>query len=38
MALFLMDLLEIGKRNYTLLRQLLLSSEIHFPAYHKVAD
>ena len=37
-ALFLLDLLEIGKRKYTLLRQLLLSSEIHFPAYHKVAD
>ena len=29
-ALFLLDLLEIGKRKYTLLRQLLLSSEIHF--------
>ena len=37
-ALFLIDLLEIGKRKYTQLRQHLLTSDIHFPAYHKVAE
>ncbi|KAI6653963.1 hypothetical protein LOD99_3139 [Oopsacas minuta] len=37
-AIFLLDLLEIGKRKYTLLRQLLLSNEIHFPTYQRVAD
>ena len=31
-------MLEIGKRKYTQLRQLLLSSDIRFPAYQKVID
>ena len=37
-ALFLLDLLKVGKRKYTQLRQNLLSSEIHFPSYRKVAE
>ena len=37
-ALFLLDLLQVGKRKYTQLRQNLLSSEIHFPSYRKVAE
>ena len=37
-ALFLLDLLQVGKRKYTQLRQNLLSSEIHFPSYIKVAE
>ena len=37
-ALFLINFLEIGKRKYTQLRQHLLSSEIHFPAYHKLVE
>ena len=37
-ALFLIKFLEIGKRKYTQLRQHLLSSEIHFPAYHKLVE
>ena len=37
-SLFLLDMLEIGKRKYTQLRQLLLSSDIRFPAYQKVID
>ena len=35
-ALFLIYLLEIAKRKYTQLRQHLVFSEIHFPAYIKV--
>ena len=37
-SLFLLDMLEIGKRKYTQLRQLLVSSDIRFPAYQKVID
>ena len=37
-SLFLLDMLEIGKRKYTQLRQHLLSSYIQFPAYQKVVD
>ena len=37
-SLFLLDMLEIGKRKYTKLRQHLLSSYIQFPAYQKVVD
>ena len=37
-SLFLLDLLEIGKRKYTQLRQHLLSCDIYFPAYQTVAD
>ena len=37
-SLFLLDMLEIGKRKYTVLRQHLLSSYIQFPAYQKVID
>ena len=37
-TLFLLDMLEIGKRKYTKLRQHLLSSNIEFPAYQKVAE
>ena len=33
-----MDLLQVGRRKYTQLRQNLLSSEIHFPSYRKVAE
>ena len=35
-SLFLLDMLGIGKRKYTKLRQHLLSSYIQFPAYQKV--
>ena len=35
-ALFLVDMLEIGRRKYTNLH--LLSSDIYFPAYHKVVE
>ena len=37
-SLFLIDLLEIGKRKYTRFRQHLLSSDFHLPAYHKLAE
>ena len=37
-SLFLLDMLEIGKRKYTKLRQHLLSSYIQFPAYQKVVN
>ena len=37
-ALFLLDLLEIGRRKYTQLRQTLLPENINFPSYSKVAD
>ena len=37
-ALFLVDMLEIGRRKYTNLRHHLLSSDIYFPAYHKVVE
>ena len=37
-ALFLIGLLEIGKRKYTQLRQHLLTSDIHFPAYQRIAE
>ena len=35
-SLFLLDLLEIGKRKYTRFRQQLLSNEFKLPAYHKL--
>ena len=34
-SLFLLDLLEIGKRKYTRFRQHLISSDFKLPAYHK---
>ena len=37
-AVFLINFLEIGKRKYIQLRQHLLTSEIHFPAYHKLVE
>ena len=37
-ALFLLDLLEVGRRNYTQLRQTLLPDNIIFPSNAKVAD
>ena len=37
-SLFLLDMLEIGKRKYTQLRQHLTSSDIPFPAYQRVID
>ena len=37
-SLFLLDMLEIGKRKYTQLRQHLISSDIQFPAYQRVID
>ena len=37
-ALFLLDLLEIGRRKYTHLRQTLLPENISFPSYSKVVD
>ena len=37
-ALFLLDLLEIGRRKCTHLRQTLLPENISFPSYSKVAD
>ena len=37
-SLLLLDMLEIGKRKYTQLRQLLLSSDIRFRAYQNVID
>ena len=37
-TLFLLDMLEIDERKYTKLRQHLLSSNIEFLAYQKVAD
>ena len=37
-ALFLLDLLEIGGRKYTQLRQTLLPENIHFPPHSKVMD
>ena len=37
-SLFLLDMLEIGKRKYTKLRQHLLSIYIQFPAYQKLVD
>ena len=37
-ALFLLDLLEIGRRKYTQLRQTLLPENIHFPSHSKVID
>ena len=35
-ALFLVDMSEIGRRKYTNLRHNLLSSDVYFPAYHKI--
>ena len=37
-ALFLVDMLEIGRRKYTNLRHHLLSSDIYFPAFYKVVE
>ncbi|KAI6659011.1 hypothetical protein LOD99_14687 [Oopsacas minuta] len=37
-ALFLLDLLEVGRRKYTQLRQTLLPDNIHFPSYSKLAN
>ena len=37
-ALFILDLLEVGRRKYTQLRQTLLGDDIIFPSYSKVAD
>ena len=37
-ALFLQDMLEIGRRKYTQLRQTLLAENIHFPSHSKVLD
>ena len=37
-ALFLLDLLEVGRRKYTQLRQTLLPDNIVFPSYAKLAD
>ncbi|KAI6659039.1 hypothetical protein LOD99_14715 [Oopsacas minuta] len=37
-TVFLVDLLEIGRRKYTQLRHHLLSSDIRFPAYYRIAD
>ena len=37
-SLFLLDMLEIGKRKYTQLRQHLLSSDVRFPAYQRVIE
>ena len=37
-SLFLLDALEIGKRKYSKLRQLLISDHVHLPAYNKVAE
>ena len=35
--MFLLDALEIEKRKYPKLRQLLIPDHVHLPAYHKVA-
>ena len=37
-ALFLVDMLEIGRRKYTNLSYHLLSSDIYFPAYYKIVQ
>ena len=37
-ALFLLDLLEIGRRKYTQLRQTLLPENVNFPSHSKVVD
>ena len=37
-SLFLLDFLEIGKRKYTSLRQLLLPNGIEFPAYQEIIE
>ena len=37
-ALFLLDLLEVGRRKYTQLHQILLPDNIVFPSYSKLAD
>ncbi|KAI6652951.1 hypothetical protein LOD99_4028 [Oopsacas minuta] len=37
-AVFLVDLLEIGRRKYTQLQHHLLSSDIRFPAYYRVVE
>ena len=37
-ALFLVDMLDIGRRKYTNLRYHLLSSDVYFPAYHKIVE
>ena len=37
-ALFLLDMLEMGRRKYTQLRQTLLTENIHFPSHSKVID
>ena len=37
-ALFLVDMLEIGRRKYTNLCHHMLSSDIYFPAYHRVVE
>ena len=37
-ALFLLDMLEMGRRKYTQLRRTLLAENIHFPSHSKVLD
>ena len=37
-TLFLVDMLEIGRRKYTNLRHQLLSSDVYFPEYHKIVE
>ena len=37
-ALFLLDLLEIGRRKYTQLRKTLLPENVNFPSHSKVVD
>ena len=37
-SLFIIDLLEIGRRKYTQLRQLLLPNGVNFPAFNKLVD
>ncbi|KAI6655659.1 hypothetical protein LOD99_1799 [Oopsacas minuta] len=37
-TVFLLDLLEIGRRKYTQLRYHLLSSDIRFPAYYRIVE
>ncbi|KAI6661160.1 hypothetical protein LOD99_10182 [Oopsacas minuta] len=36
-AVFLLDLIEVGRRKYTQLRQTLLPDNMHFPSYSKLA-
>ena len=37
-ALFSLDMLEMGRRKYTQLRQTLATENIHFPSHSKVID